>query len=377
MIKFDSTKMSVDHLKVKSVTTALGGSIRVLDENHLKVTGEEKYTKLKVPYAVARAFIKKHKRSNFINPITTAIIQYDNIVVALELYNAIIEDIPSTEWISQSEKNIRKVLYKLENTDSDSWYIDGMYVYQIPNNLNSIIKDAEKLSYDGKFRSYEVDAFSLKHLHMHGKYMSLARHLLMYVADNGEVALTPPIWKDLDKIAGRQLERSGGQGVNKYRFDNINELLSVNLNFALYSAKELSKIFGYEIIAPLQLPEMMVRLKTINLPKVPAEVKATFNIGMPFTHAVAWLIGLMRDAKNISDFIVMRAVLKYLTSKGIFYDHMFSFDHIYTENAKPENIVLKSKSQAIGSKLGHIPSAYMSSITGLMSETISEFDDED
>ena len=332
MFEFNPDKLAVNLYKIKQITTALGGSIRVLDEDHYNKTGEERFTKKKVPFAVARKFIKQHGRSQFLKPMLTAVTEYDGVVVSLELFNPITSNYTEEQWIPQSKQNVNKFLYPLQSSDEGRWCIDGKHVYWLPNDDRQILNSSIELSRDGKFRALKVNAFVLQNLPLSRKgFVLLPRCALVYVTNAGNVAMTPPIWKSLEKIGIRQIERADETPDENFPFDKIDRLLSVNLSFVLNAAKEISNIFGYDAIAPLQLPTLMVKLKTVNLPQIPQSIKYTFDVGTPFTHLLAWLIGLSLKTKNINDSMKIQGVLKYLTTKGIFHNHMFDPSHIYVD----------------------------------------------
>ena len=117
MIKFDVDKLTVDIVYLKSCTTALGGSVRVVDEEVTKATGKEVYEKIDVPMAVVRAFQVRHKMSNYLKPVVTAIVKYDGYPVALErhplgtLGERISEGLlGDVEWTPDSLNNIIKFI---------------------------------------------------------------------------------------------------------------------------------------------------------------------------------------------------------------------------------------------------------------------------
>ncbi len=358
MIPFNITKMSVEVVKLKSMTQALGGSIRVLDEIELAITGEEKFNRVPCPMAVVRAFQKLYKKLTFFDPVDVAVTKYDGHVVALEMFPyALAKDkheyrkFNDGTWYPTSQYHLNTALpenmVKSEYKDG-TWFIDGKFVYWLPNDLNKAADDATLLSVDGKFRALSIDGFPLADIGTSSAFFQVQRHVLMFVTSTGEIMLTPPIWKDLEMIGVRAINRIGDvDNATKYPFDRIDNHLSVNLSFALRAATEISQVFDYEDIAPLQLPEMMIRLRTVNLPRVPKEVKQTFDIGLSFTHAIAWLIGLMKRTHTIEAHLRMRAVLKHLTTKGIYHDSMFDPHNVYMAGMEHANMVLKDADAAL------------------------------
>jgi hypothetical protein len=84
----------------------------------------------------------------------------------------------------------------------------------------------------------------------------------------------------------------------------------------------------------------MIELHTVNLPNIPKQVKATYDIGIQFTHTLAWLLGLSRKANTIDTYVMMRSLLKYLTTKGIFRNNTFDSKCIFVEGATINDVKL-------------------------------------
>ena len=88
---------------------------------------------------------------------------------------------------------------------------------------------------------------------------------------------------------------------------------------------------GYEAAEALQLPELMLAYKTVNLLKLPNAVKKTAPCGIQFTHVLAWLFGLFRDQHNIHEMLNFRSILKNLTTKGLQMGDVTGDDQVYTD----------------------------------------------
>jgi hypothetical protein len=195
MIPFNRELLHVKHVLVKSCTTALGGSITIVDEQRSNDT-KEVYTRCPIPFAVARTFIIQNKTSRFIKPIKVAVVYYDHHAVMMErqpvFWNneeeqqAVFEKV---KWKSTAEEHIEKRLLPL--TEKGNWYIDGSYVYKIDDkNLTS----ATLLSSDGLFRSVIVNTIKLAHLSF-PDFNIEERTCLYMVSKNGKTAISPPVWK--------------------------------------------------------------------------------------------------------------------------------------------------------------------------------------
>jgi len=363
MIPFEIEKLRVEHVWVKSLTQALGGSIRIVDEEQ-STEDNEVYKKVNVPMAVVRQFVKANgKVSRYLRPVLSAITYYGDNAVALERHPTggqgrhIFEGLDGEErvWQSYAEQNLDR--YVMPITSNGDWYIDGTFIYTF---TKKDLQDATMLSSDNKFRSVAVRAFKLADIDNSSKMGSPQdRSCLMYRTGCGKVAMSPPIWKQLDGMGGSQLgmmsedEETGesssdeiGLIAGNRQFDRINEMLAVNLSFALKAGEKLADTFGYDAIEPLGLDEMMVQLRTVNLPRVAKEVKQTFDIGIPFTHAVAWLLGLTARTETLESYITLRSLLKYLTTKGIYRRNAFTPDAVYKKGQDLDSVPLMTVEEA-------------------------------
>lgn len=346
MIRFDPTKLVTKHLQVKMVSGALGGMLTYVDEKRSKKAGKEMFAKIKIPYHLTRHFAKKYRITKYIKPVLTAVTYYEDHVVCLErhplgnLGREVTEGLfGEVKWRSDSEINAEKILKGLL-MDRD-WFIDGSYVYHVSD---ADLASAEILSSDRKFRQVKVEAIKLAAL---GDTPTIEQRVcLAFYPTKGEMALTPPIWKTLTNIGQRQLSARGDtrtsdeieddssvtyihQEADKTQFDQVDNLLCVNLGFALKAGRVLSEVFGYDSIEPLGLDEMMIQLKTVNLPNIANEVKQTFDTGLKFTIAIAWLIGMTKRVETLDSYIALRTLLKHLTTKGVYRKGAFRPESIF------------------------------------------------
>ena len=367
MIEFDVNKLRVETYKVKALTTALGGSITVLDEEQ-STDEKEVFHRIKVPMAVVRAFQVRHKTMKYIRPCLVAVVFYEDRAIALERHPAgcmgerftrldsdtqnKIDGVMS-KWTPTVEFNINNTIRPLMQAAREAkqkWFFDGRYIFAFDHaSVDEAIKKATPLSKAGRFRCVDVDAIGLHKLEEKAKLDPVDRTCLAYVAKNGKYAVSPPIWKNARQVGEAKIKGVGssGEGNRDYNFDTVDGHCAVNISFALKAANELSREFGFEAVEPLNLPALMVRLNTVNLPKVPSEVKDTFDSGMKFTHALAWLLGFARRCHNLDTYASIRSLLKYLTSNGLFLKSAFDPKNIFKDGHTLESIPLLSKNQAL------------------------------
>jgi hypothetical protein len=371
MIEFDVNKLRVETFKVKALTTALGGSITILDEEETDRTGKEVFHRMKVPMSVVRAFQVRHKTMKYIRPCLVAVALYEDRAIALERHPAgcmgerLVERLETDgngwakvekvmkKWIPSIEFNIDNTLRPLMNASrerNEKWFFDGRYIFTFDGmTVDQAIAKGTPLSEDKRFRCVDVDAIGLHKLEEKSKLDPIDRTCLAYVAKNGQYAVSPPIWKNARQVGEAKIKGIGkkGEGERDFNFDTVDGHCAVNISFALKAANQLSREFGFEAIEPLNLPALMVRLNTVNLPKIPSEVKDTFDSGMKFTHALAWLLGFARRCNDLETYASIRSLLKYLTSSGLFLKSAFDPQNIFKKGHDLESIPLLSKNEAL------------------------------
>lgn len=344
MITFDATKVTFSIVQLKSITTALGGSMSVIDER-VSTPAKEVMKRISVPLAIARDFAVRHKKiTKYLKPVLVGVAYYDDMVIALERHplstfgELETESVDGTmrRWEPDMVGHFRQISAAIEHSNNN-WYFDGRYVYAFAQRcVEETLEQGQRLSDDGMFRKVPTQTFDLNTLHSNTVLNIAERSCLGFVSTRGDYVVSPPIWKNLDDVGATQLTKANSSGMVDDdtgmaigKFDTINDTLSVNLNFALKAASEVGKVFGYEAVEPLQLSRLMIELCTVNLPNVPKEVKSSYCTGMKFTHAIAWLLGLQRRTDNLETMIMVRGLLKYLTKRGIFRANMFDGSKVF------------------------------------------------
>lgn len=339
MINYNPSLISIEIVRLKSLSLALGGSITVVDED--KSTDTREITKrYECPLAIARAFIQAHKKTTkYLIPVYTAIVRYDNKIIALErhplgTFGALeYESLDGSikKWEPDSLLNIERYINPLVNKGDKPWYFDGRYIFSFLEDLEKTLDEAPYLTSDARFRKLLVQSLDTQKMMYADSLQPVERTCVAYVADTGEYSISPPIWKNLDLVGGTKITEEENALIG-YNFDSIDEYMSVNLNFALHAGKVIGELFGFDHIEPLQLPVMMLNLHTVNLPNIPKQIKSTYDIGLSFTHTFAWLLGILRQANTLDTYVAMRSILKYLTQKGLYRKNAFNTQNIFLEN---------------------------------------------
>jgi hypothetical protein len=320
--------VSFQKVKISNLSYSFGGTLTVLDETR-STPGHDVYKRYPIPLALARVFREKHKISKFLVPIEGCIMMYRGNVVAIEkaaFNERYYEDTNGEihEWQPIMEKVFKSI--KLM-TYSGNWYFDGSYIYSFrdhavkANDVEQAIHDGELLSNDGRFRSVHVDAIRITYIGYTSEVYIEDRQCLAYLASNGQFSVSPPVWKQMSGLGNTNLKKKSNEseliGLTN-QFDKVDKIMAVNLNFAMQAGVVLTKTFGYKSIESLQLPKIMVQLKTVNLPRISPEIKQTFDIGMTFTQCIAWLLGLQKGLTEYEQMLSLRKLFKYISIKGIY-----------------------------------------------------------
>jgi len=366
MIQFNINKFHVEHVYMKYITKSLGGSMSVLDTTN--TSDKEKFKKIEIPTHVADVFIREYMMSRFIKPILTAVCYYGDTVVGLELHpmgNAGQEYVETLfgkkYWESNIVRNINGMI--TEKTAEGRWFIDGSVVYQFND------KAPVDLSKDKRFQALEVDAFRMSDFNM-STIVPNVRTCIAYQAENGSTTISPPIWRTMGSIGDKKVDHLSEDdaitlGITEHQFDKVERLLAVNLNFALRAGKVLTDHFGYDSIEPLRLDNLMIQLKTVNLSKIDKSIKSTHDIGLKFTHAIAWVIGLGARDMTLESYTAVRSILRYLTSRGIVYKSALSKTNVFHKDMDMKDVPLLDSS-----KLSEMRTANKDEIADILSDDV-------
>lgn len=322
LFRFEPSDITFKKVRISNLSYSFGGTLTILDEV-LSTPGHDVYKRYSIPLALARVFKEKYKLSNFFIPVEGCIMLYRGNVIAIEK-NRLNERFyldhnnELREWQPTMEATYKKIKMM---TYVGSWYFDGSYVYTFGKDHITAINEGELLSVDGCFRSVLVDAIRITYVGYNEDVYSESRQCLAYVAKNGLCSISPPIWKNMGGVGGTKMKKKLAQSELTgliTQFDKVDAIMAVNLNFALQAGNVLTKQFGYKSIEPLQLPKLMIQLKTVNLPRISQEIKQTFDIGLTFTQAMSWLLGMQMQITEYDQMIALRKLFKYLSVTGIY-----------------------------------------------------------
>lgn len=332
MIEFDASKLSYQIVRLKRITSAAGGSAMIMIDMNSDDEGKDNLRRIDVPFSVARAFIKAHEQSKFLVAVPVCLVMYENIVAAIEIHpfgTLTLDELD--DWVPISSRVVASVIDAIAASDK-KWYVDGRYIYHFSHDtLKESVLGGTSLESKQHFRSVSVQALDM-HEFTSPKVSIAERSCIAYITDTMQYSISPPIWRGLalgrsshnnilvsDEDEDSSSRNDGSTTGNVLtNLDTIDERVFVNLNFVLRCGKIVGKHFGFEVVERLKLPQIMLDVGKINLPGLPTGVKTTYDTGNKLTHIMAWLLGLMRDVQDLQVLIDMRAVLKHLTTKGIY-----------------------------------------------------------
>lgn len=319
LIKFDKDKLEYRKVKLKSIN-ASNGYVVLDNGKRLECTSSLVSTIYKNIYGM----------TSFTIPAEFCLMMYEGLVVSLEKAAineryVITSNGDMVEWQPLMISRVDNVLAKCRV--EYEYYFDGSYIYTFGDSIPYKLRFGRKMTDDGKFVSVDVSASNLSNvlsdINPFGR-----RNCLGYIASNGSYAVTSPLWATLVNIGENNMKKAtmeikGGMT----QFDKVDRNMIVSLQFAIYSGKMLSKVFGYHSLDFLQLPKLMIQLNTVNLPNVPVDIRNTFDIGIPFTQCMAHLLGLLRKCETLEEVCMMNKVIKYLSTKGIYSRKAISATH--------------------------------------------------
>lgn len=377
MIPFIYSKVRFKSIRIKKVSGVQEGRVTYLDPVR-SVNGKEVFSNEKVPGHVSNAFGRGGKLTKktangelkektqimraFLKPVVGSIGYYDGLPITLERHPlGNLGDADEATWTSYAQDAMEAVIKPL--TKTGKWYIDGSYIYRLDDENP---ETWQRVTKDGRFRQVNTTAIRILDLSRRGDKIKKADELLhqrvciAYVSSSGKYVVSPPIWKDLGTIGKRiketqisDVDVEDDRSVMSLRtavetdlLDNINAHVCVNLSFVLKAGKSLANVFGYDAIEPLNLPELMLKLKTVNLPNVHHAVKSTYNSGVPFLHMTAWLLGLLGHTNTLPAYLTVRGLLKYLSGKGLYFQEGLSDIHIFKKGYDVTNVPLKTIEEA-------------------------------
>jgi hypothetical protein len=337
---FDKSLITNEQFPLKSVTTALGGSVTLVTS--ISDTGKERFTRIPCPSSVARAFIKRCKNTTkYLIPVWVNITRYDGQIICIERHPlgtlGALRDENGVTWVPDSVTNYKLFVEPMVSTNR-TWMFDGRYIYCMnAKTEDEAIRTATLLTEDGKFRQVGVSSIDTQHLDNLSKITPTIRDCIAYVSETDGYAISTPIWKDISNMGVRG-EDDDDSTTALFNLTKMNDTMSVNVLFALSCGKTIGELYGFDSVEPLQLPQLMLDLCTVNLPNLAKEIKSTHPIGISFHNCLAWLLGLSKQSTTLEEVSNIGALIKYLTKKGLTRKDSFDLSSIFVDGKDFDDI---------------------------------------
>lgn len=304
---FDRNSFRIENVGLKALSKA------TIDPRITFVNEKGETVRMSIPTSIARLVRNQlHGVTKFSTPYPAALAFVDGRIVSMAV--ALGKDLKMFEefgeWISVLER--REVM--VNQLMGNDWLWDGQYAYKF---VGEVIPLGES-----GFGSIATRAFNMFKLGEDKTDPIEPLAALCYKhPTTGEWVKTSPITRH----SGGFIQITGDVGAfnagdqfvdSEKEFAKIDTSLFVNLRFVNYGARVLSQRFGYEAIEPLGLPLLMIEHRTFNVGGLALPVQMSSPAPLKFTRAMAWMIGLFLQVKDLDDMIAVKQTFKMLLTKG-------------------------------------------------------------
>lgn len=351
MIPFSFNSLTTEVLFIRQVTTALGGSIEYYSDPTQMWNYGAETTKESIPVTLARRFISIYdKVTKYLRPCPVLVTRYDGNIIAMERHplamNGTDPKSPTmyADWAPITTASINTHLQKI-TSNGDEWMFDGRYAYTFGSDVDVSLFMSTPISAKLPFSVVRVRAYDLHRLSSREAGGTEVRECLAFTSSTGDYGITSPIWASfesikshitgksarssdadlaidaVDRMQVRYINPTDVDKAAEFWFDKANDTVSVNVAFVTYVATKLLPLFGEEVLTPLNIPELMVSMRTLNIVNIDTPIKNTHPVGWDLHTALAWLIGLSRGVTDPVAFNTIQQCIKYLTVYGCFPNH--------------------------------------------------------
>lgn len=224
------------------------------------------------------------KRDNLYhsNGLKCMLVVYDGVVLAYEIIKS---DSPATL------QNISN----LEQFKNQDWYFDNERFYQL-----NTVPSRDFISIQ------ELNVIDPIHL-TYSTTVEIVQNDCFVVSHEGKVLLqTPPVSTTLENKNEKFL-----------LLDTEQDLMYVSLSTLLKLCSAVTKIYGGDAIEEFDIPQYMIRHKTVNLAKLPPYVRDNSTTNLKPYEAISYILGLVYKESNMAHNIALLKVLKNMCTFGI------------------------------------------------------------
>lgn len=217
--------------------------------------------------------------------LKAVLVVYDGIVLAYEILK---------EGLRNTDVNLAN-LQTMMRDEQDDWYFDNERFYQLnakPSNTFISIQcinviDPLHLTYSSTIEVISNDCFAITH--------------------EGQLLLqTPPISTKLKEKNKKFL-----------LLDQEQDLMYISLTALLKICNTATKLYGGDVIEEFDIPQYMIRHKTVNLSKMPPYVRDNSTTALKPYEAIAYLLGLIYKETDNANTLKLLKVLRNICSFGV------------------------------------------------------------
>lgn len=241
------------------------------------------------------------------------LVVYEGIVLAYEI---IIGGERNTAY------NIENLKRLLDEQDlNDGWYFDNEKFYRLDAKPSENFVDTQMTRYIDPIHLTYSNSIDITHT-----------DVILITKDNSVLIQTPPISNTLDRRASSH---------NLFKIDQ--DINFVSLSCLLNICDSLTKLYGGEIIERFDIPQYMIRHKTVNLSNLPINVKDKSSTSEKPIIMLAFILGLMVKESNTKNIRELTRLVKQVCRTGVVDVRDTNSENIYKDPIKMKKLNLKER----------------------------------
>lgn len=281
---------------------------------HVSINGE--YKEYNIRWRATKRDNLYHSKG-----LPCVLIVYEGIVLAYELV---------LEGNRNSVYNIHNLHALLERHDlQDGWYFDYEKFYRI-----DAVPGKEFI---GTQMTRYIDPIHLTY----SNSIDITHTDVIVVTANDEVVIqSPPISNSLDRKS---------EAWNLFTIDQ--DVNYVSLACLLNICNSITKMYGGEIIERFDIPQYMIRHKTVNLANLPKYVKDNSSTSEKPVTMLSYIMGLMLKETSFDNVRELTRLLKMICRTGVVDVRDTKSENIYKEPITMQKINLRERMAKIEARL--------------------------
>lgn len=305
MLKFDIEKVELKEIYIKEITSQ--GHIHYF--NTINFCKEIVVKADKSFYSTLKA---AKKPTCFFKPKKAFLVCYDGYPISLEFVMAEVyyysgksnnstlikrsdEELEEliSRWETEQRKYKENLIALIEKYPDSKFYFDGKYVNVIND---SILEKSKDISKDGSFKIVNVPAIGLRKLNITDRFMMY--YNAVNPINNEKVNAYLPTFSKVTSLM-KSLEE-------------VNEKYFVNLKFVIDSSKHIGNHFGVGALQFLQIEDIMLDLKVLNIHSISDSVLRFNYFSKDIIPVLAWIAKFSYRSENINQLLNIKTLLSKL-----------------------------------------------------------------